>query len=261
MAPLLEGWDYTTGQVVARKITGQDGREKVQLRLDLGVLQMELDGRPDGQHPEGRESILEYYIAQAEAFENKQTEEIAFKLDSEDCSKLHAEAVQYYHRYLALFHLGDWPRVIRDTQRNINLFDFVDEHAEHPMLSWSFQQFRAYVIMLRTRAQAQSHLDQGHATAAVAMLNDGLDEIRAFFKQHRREDLIPQCQEIRFLEQWREELLRAIPTTKLDIPMPEPLTERLRFEKALAEAIEREDYEAAAALRDSIRQLKTSGPA
>ncbi|PTX92187.1 hypothetical protein DB346_24925 [Verrucomicrobia bacterium LW23] len=258
LAPLLEGWDYTTGETVARMITGVDGREKVQLRLDLGVLQMELDGRPDGQKVEGRDSLLDHFRAQAQEFEERQTEELTFKLDNEDCSRLHAEAVQYYHRYVALFHLRDWKRVIRDTQRNLALFDFVEDHAEHPMLTWSFQQFRAYVINLRTRAQAQVCLDDQQVTAAVALINEGIDEIRGFFRRHRREELIPQSGEIRSLEEWREKLLRAVPTTKLNIPMPEPLTERLRFEKALEEAIAREDYEAAAALRDSIRQMDAS---
>ena len=33
------------------------------MRIDLGLLQMELDGRPDGQRPHGFESLLDYYEA------------------------------------------------------------------------------------------------------------------------------------------------------------------------------------------------------
>ena len=59
---LVQGWDYDPNEVTVRKITGLDGREKIQMRLDLGILQMETEGRPDGRRPFGRESLLEYHL-------------------------------------------------------------------------------------------------------------------------------------------------------------------------------------------------------
>src|SRR3954449_3782421 len=64
IAPVLNGWDYEAGAINVRKITGLDGREKLQMRLDLGLLQMELTGRPDGHRPHGRESYLAYFEEQ-----------------------------------------------------------------------------------------------------------------------------------------------------------------------------------------------------
>jgi len=58
---ILEGWDYDPDDVRVRLVEGEDGCRKVQLRVDLGVLQMEMDGRPDGFRPEGHESWLDYY--------------------------------------------------------------------------------------------------------------------------------------------------------------------------------------------------------
>ena len=60
---LLEHWDYKPGQVVVRKIKGRDGLDKIQLRVDLGLLQMNVEGRPDGKRPFGHPSLLEYYQA------------------------------------------------------------------------------------------------------------------------------------------------------------------------------------------------------
>ena len=54
---LLDGWSHEPGQVKARKIVGNDGREKLQLRIDLGVIQMEMQGRPDGERPFGSKWI------------------------------------------------------------------------------------------------------------------------------------------------------------------------------------------------------------
>ena len=57
----LEQWEYQPGQVVVRKFVGKDGREKIQLRVDLGLLQMNATGRPDGKLPFGHESLYEHF--------------------------------------------------------------------------------------------------------------------------------------------------------------------------------------------------------
>src|SRR4051812_10799411 len=48
---ILDKWEYHPGQVVVRKFIGRDGQEKIQLRVDLGLLQMNAEGRPDGKRP------------------------------------------------------------------------------------------------------------------------------------------------------------------------------------------------------------------
>ena len=58
---ILSGWPFEPGQITARRVRGEDGRDLIQLRLDLGLLQMEATGRPDGQRPHGYESLLEYH--------------------------------------------------------------------------------------------------------------------------------------------------------------------------------------------------------
>ena len=50
---ILKGWEYEAGTINVRRITGNDGQPKLQMRLDLGLLQMEMDGRPDGERPHG----------------------------------------------------------------------------------------------------------------------------------------------------------------------------------------------------------------
>ncbi|HVR35326.1 MAG TPA: hypothetical protein VMS21_05690, partial [Methylomirabilota bacterium] len=55
---ILEAWTYQAGQVIVRKFRGRDGGEKIQLRVDLGVLQMNAEGRPDGKKPFGHPTLL-----------------------------------------------------------------------------------------------------------------------------------------------------------------------------------------------------------
>ena len=42
ITPVLTDWEYEPGTLNVRKITGLDGLPKLQLRLDLGLLQMEM---------------------------------------------------------------------------------------------------------------------------------------------------------------------------------------------------------------------------
>ena len=58
---LLSEWQFEPEDVLVRIVPGDDGRGKIQLRVDLGILQMEMDGRPDGVRPEGFDSWLDYY--------------------------------------------------------------------------------------------------------------------------------------------------------------------------------------------------------
>src|SRR5947208_2069523 len=46
---IVDAWDYNPHEVTVRRVRGRDGNERIQMRLDLGVLQMEPSGRPDGQ--------------------------------------------------------------------------------------------------------------------------------------------------------------------------------------------------------------------
>src|SRR5882757_4415233 len=63
ISPLLDHWQYNSGQVFVRKFKGKDGKEKIQLRVDLGLLQMNAEGRPDGKRPYGHNSLFDYYQA------------------------------------------------------------------------------------------------------------------------------------------------------------------------------------------------------
>src|ERR1700741_2494233 len=119
---LVQDWPHEPGNIKVRKIIGLDGREKLQLRIDLGVLQMELTGRPDGQRPHGAGSLLSYHLLRAADAEGRGD---TYELTPEQCSELQQEGIQYYHRYLSLFQINDFEGVVRDTQRNLELFTFV----------------------------------------------------------------------------------------------------------------------------------------
>ena len=112
---LLKDWPHESGAIKVRKVSGLDGREKLQLRIDLGLLQMEMDGRPDGQRPHNCESYLVYHQRRALRAAERGED---YELTPEQCGELQQEGIQYYHRYLSLFQIDEFEGVIRDTQRN-----------------------------------------------------------------------------------------------------------------------------------------------
>ena len=76
---ITDNWPYDEEEEAnnVRKVAGIDGRMKSQVGIPGGVIQWELDGRPDGSTPYGCASVLEYcersgiepYPAQESAFE------------------------------------------------------------------------------------------------------------------------------------------------------------------------------------------------
>ncbi len=245
---LLEQWDYQPGQVSVRRFKGKDGTEKIQLRVDLGLLQMNAEGRPDGKRPFGRASLLEHFQARLERHRKKHSgTDDGFLLKADDCAKLQQEAIQYHHRYICLFQLEDYAGVIRDTERNVEVFDFVEEYAESDELAWSLQQFRPQLLMMQVRAEGALALKEERYDEAAELIQDALDELRDFFRAHSRHDLLEQSGEIHSLESWLQ-----------DVQAKRPLSERERLENALNEAVRLEDYEKAAQMRDALRNLKTS---
>ena len=45
-------------------------------------------------------------------------------LSADEVGELQQEGIQYYHRYISFFQLSDYQGVIRDTQRNLDMFNF-----------------------------------------------------------------------------------------------------------------------------------------
>lgn len=240
---LLHDWPHENGTIKVRKVPGLDGREKLQLRIDLGLLQMELEGRPDGQRPHNCESLLVYHQRRAARAEERGDD---YDLTTEQCGELQQEGVQYYHRYLSLFQIDDFEGVIRDTQRNLELCSFVDEHTERDDLVWSFQQFRPYVLMMNTRATVSILLSDGQFADAIRGIEAGRERISEFFQQSSFPEMEAKSSEIAFLDEWLEEVRAKRPLSKLEL-----------MEREMERAIAGELYERAAELRDAIRNIKT----
>jgi len=248
---ILEGWEYQPDQMSVRIIRGDDGQEKIQLRIDLGLLQMEIAGRPDGLRPEGFESYLDYYRHCFEESDAADPDSAPMTLGSDDCSNLLREGIQYYHRYLSLWHLKRYELCARDTSRNLRLFAFVREHAENERDKLQFDQWRPYVTMMHARAVATPLEELGQFEAAVSAVDAAIRGIWSFLKEYDQTHRSEECAELSQLERWKKSL-----ESKLAKSKPRKVDPMARLQHKLEEAVEEERFEDAAKFRDEIRRMK-----
>lgn len=242
---ILDQWPYEPRKVSVRKIMGDDGKPKIQLRLDLGLLQMEVTGRPDGRKIKGFESLLDSFKHELEEYRREHGSDAGFRLSADDCDQLRAEGVMYYHRYLGQFALEDYAAVERDTTRNVELMDFCNRFGSDDFDREVLEQYRPYVLMMRSRARALLELERDDFAKARAAVIDGLHAIRDFISLYELPGAEEPCDEAEVLEALLEEIERR-----------EPLDPVRQLERSLNKAVQQERYEEAAQLRDKIRRLR-----
>ncbi len=245
LSRILDDWPYEPGQLSVRMIEGDDGKPKIQMRVDLGVLQMEVEGRPDGMRPDDAESVLEAIEAELDAHIAEGGEAEAFKIDGDTCRILREEAAQYYHRYVALFILEEYEGVVRDTSRNLRVLDLCRNHADDEEDALLLEQYRPYLEMMRARALASEAIRDQEPKAALLAIDEALARIKEMFEEAEQGELYDQAPEVQLLKGMRDQLVPKLPVS----PQSE-LKDRLK------RAIEAENYELAAILRDELRMMK-----
>ncbi len=240
----LRNWPFNPEDEL-RVIRGSHGREILQVRLPLGIEQYELEGRPDGLEPRGAESLLDFHLARLEAARAAGQEE-TFTLAPEECAELFQEGTLYYYRYLRLFQMRDWRRSMRDTSRNLRLFDFVHHYAERMEDQMYLEQWRPYLIRMNAMAETLYALETDQHDDAMQIARNAigcieqLDEIDDETFRHEKERSLHALQEM---------------VSHIDEIRPLPELERLQRE--LDQAIALQAFERAATLRDRIRTLRS----
>lgn len=252
----LAGWSFDPDRMNVRIIRGDDGDDKIQVRLDLGVLQMNFHGRPDGERVGAYGSWLEHYLNRQQTHDREHPDGPTLLLEPEDCIKLLREGIQYYHRYLSFWHLQRYELCARDTARNLRLFAFVREHARQDRDKLQFDQWRPYVSMMHTRAVATPLIELRDYPAAIRAIEAGIEAVRQFLIDYDQLHRSEECSELQQLIALREEVAArqaGIPRLGTNVKSVESL--RAELDAAIAE----ERFEDAARLRDEIRKL-TAGP-
>jgi hypothetical protein len=240
---LLESWPFNPENDV-RVVQGDDGREIIQVRTPVGIEQLEATGRPDGARPHGMESALEFHL-QRLAKAQVAGRDAEFELSPADCAELFSEGTLYYFRYLRLFQLKRWAATVRDTARNLRLFDFVHRYAAREEDQNNLEKWRPYIVRMNAVASAMVELEKGAHDKALEILSAATERI---------ESLAEVDDETFQFE--RQRSLLALRELETQIKKNKPLSELKRLERQLRRAVEAQAFERAAELRDRIRGLK-----
>ena len=203
------------------------------MRVDMGIIQMEIAGRPDGVSFEGSDTYYDYLASLSFA------EGEGFQLDDERCTEIDREFYQFYHRRICWLTLKRYPEAAKDAQHTLALMDFSSAYS--PDAEWSLlhEQYRPFVMFHKIQALALIELEQSKPEPAIQIIDQGLKELEEVFAKH---DASEHFEEDAFVIKLRE--MRE--SVKEHYELGLTLTEQL------AEAIAAEQYERAAELRDRI---------
>ena len=236
---VLKGWEFKPGEVSARLFKARSGREVLQMRVDLGVLQMETDLRPDGTRPHGAETYYDYLVGEAIR------EGGSFRLSREQCSEADREFVQYYHRRVCWLALREYRRAAKDADHSLAFMDFVREHSTDDDWTLSHEQYRPFVLFHRVQAGSLALLEEQGPEAAIAEINRGLDRFRGMFERYDAADQYSEDELVKRLEEMRESVRQRYDVGRT-------------LDEQLADAVHAENYELAAKLRDRMRKSRAT---
>lgn len=247
IGPILSHWPYNQDNSI-RKIIDPNGAEKIQVRVDQGafqgILQMELDGRPDGRILHDAPFVLDHYQGQRDHHVQENGTEQGFNLTHAHCRELFDESRQIYERYVFLLQIQDYDRVIRDTERNMDLFRFVNRYAATEKDQLSLEKWWPYILRIHAIARVMIATQDEDYDSGIQIIRDTVSKIEALKDVDAEEFHVEKRRSTKALNELLEEL-----------DQKRPLTEAERLKKDLLSAIELEDFEKAAQLRDRIHKL------
>jgi len=201
---ILRSWEYQPDALIIRKIMGDDGKEKIQIRISLGILQMETELRPDGKTPHNAKSLLEYYTSLIQQFRERDGTAENFALTQRDMKELDDELMQYYHRRICFFALGDYAYARRDAEHNLRLMDIIKRHCKDKDYIESHERFRPFVIMERARAAGLESINRGDYADAMKNIGNAIDMIEKFYRElGAGDEEIQKSPELVILRKWR----------------------------------------------------------
>ena len=237
---ILRDWPYDPNGISVRKKKGDDGREILQMRLDLGMLQLETSGRPDGQRPHESDSFFDYLIGRTLSDGNE------FVMSEDDCEEADREFVQYYHRRICWLALREFHQAVSDADHTLRLMDFCRDHSPDEQWTLSHEQYRPFVLFHRTQASALAALSDHGAEAAVEEINRGLERMRKVFADYEAEEEFDEDELVQRLTELRESLRQHFRVGRT-------------LQEQLADAIANEKYEVAAQIRDELNRRDLGG--
>lgn len=232
LTEILRSWDEVPRSMQVRIVTADDGRPLLQRRIEMGVVQMELSGRPDGARPYGLESILEAF----------RTRGPSPQLSDADLAEALSEARQYLHRALALASLAEIDAAGRDAAHAREVLSIGIGSRRDPDAR-AAASIRAQAIVLWVRAEVARAMRDHGSSRAIDAIDQGLIDLG---------EALGGDPGTAAALQGAPELLRAL---RASLVLKLPSSQREEMRRRLEAAIQVENFELAAILRDELRLM------
>ena len=242
ISPFLNEWDYDSEKNV-RVIKLEDNRKVIQVRKIMGIEQYELEGRPDGKKPFGKDSVLTEFDDRLKEYIEVHGSDKGFIINHDDFLQLQYEAVLNYYRYLVLFHIGDFKRTVRDTDNNLRICDLLQNHCLDDEDKNQILQYKPYIIRVNALSRAMINIRRKMHEIAQQIIESAIIQIKN----------LPDLKN----EIFQYEKIRSINYLKATLAeiKQKSLSEIDKLKIELEDALEIEDYERAAEIRDKIHEL------
>lgn len=256
LTALLTNWPHDPEHAV-RIIVAQDGRSVMQVRLPLGVEQYEMDGRPDGTQPYGFDSVLAHTQDRLRRHIVETGSDAGFLVTTAEAAELQSEGVLYYYRYLLLFRLGYYDLVVRDTDHNLQLCDLLERYCQSEDARNAVLQFQPYILRMNAAARAIA-IERGESSGdyheVINMTIQRIQELEEIDSPAFQFERIRSVNYLRTLVRKLDADPDASDTSDQIASTMVTGDARSRLEHELQEAVDAEDYERAARIRDALRR-------
>lgn len=165
-----------------------DGREVIVVQPNaFTISRIYATGRPDGMRPHGVDSYYDYFFAKLQTHEEENGTRAGFELTPDEWDILFEESFHRYTRYLLFAGIKRWEDVKRDTATNIAVTNLAREYAPTD-IAWQSYQYKGYMIMMHSIANAELSLQDGDAEAALQNIDAGIQQIGEFCGECLREE-------------------------------------------------------------------------
>lgn len=235
---ILRSWLYEPNCATARLIRAADGRSLLQMRIDLGVIQMETHFRPDGTRPGGFKTYFRMLRAKATGSNGM------FVLSGEHYAELVRELKQFDYRRICWLALKRYPAAVKDADHSLGILNFIRDYS--PLVHWSQEQeiLRPFLTFHRIYAATMAILQNSSPEIAIRELNKGIETLKETIRMNL--ELFKKSKPDDETERFTTQLVDLKHSIRKEHNL------NLSLEEQLENAIFEEDYERAAKIRDKI---------
>ena len=163
------------------------------------------------RRPHNSAFVLDHFTGRLRRFIKEHGTSDGFSLKKAHCRELFDESRLLYERYVFLLQIRDYDRVIRDTQRNMELFRFVNQYAAAENDRLNLEKWWPYVLRIHAIARVMIASQENDFTKGIQIIRDVLDKIENLEEVDAEEFAVEKKRSVESLHELLDELEATAP--------------------------------------------------